>query len=159
MRPSITSYPSPQTQTIRGLTTSTFHGIFRKLLNIMLTHLSHCDFRYLDAVDSYSEISFTSPHTELLVFPRSKHGTTRYIPNLDSARLCQLASIVPACPRLLLFATLSAQQIYFLSQRFILSVTIRMRQLSTSILVSSPRALFSISQHGHRIRSALSSTK
>jgi hypothetical protein len=32
---------------------------------------SHCDFRYLDAVDSYSEISFTSPHTWLLAFPDS----------------------------------------------------------------------------------------
>lgn len=32
-------------------------------------------------------------------------------------------------------------------------------RLSTSILVSSPRALFAISQHGHRIRSALSSTQ
>ena len=30
--------------------------------------ISHCVFRYSDAVDSYSEISFTSPHMRLLAF-------------------------------------------------------------------------------------------
>ena len=38
--------------------------------NINLVPISHCDFRYSDAVDSYSRISSTSPHTRLLVLPR-----------------------------------------------------------------------------------------
>ena len=69
-RPLYTSYPSnglrpllsSSRKSIRGLVTSTFHGIFRshQLMiepNIILLSRCHCVFRYLDAVDSYTRIS------------------------------------------------------------------------------------------------------
>ena len=103
---------------------------------------------------------FASPHTELLVFPRFKHGTTRYAPNLDSARLCQPASIVSACPRLLLFAIISAQCLYFSSTEV---RSFSHHQIAASYpqvsLLRRPEHYFSISQLGHRIQSSLSSTK
>ena len=46
---------------IRGLITSTFHGIFRSQVNdyqiSSFSSLCLCDFRYSDAVDSYTQIS------------------------------------------------------------------------------------------------------
>ena len=64
-RPSYTSYPSRKlpslTKSAAGLITDTFHGIFRIINmiipNIIFYNVSHCDFRYLDAVDSYTRIS------------------------------------------------------------------------------------------------------
>ena len=106
----------------------------------------------------YTDFS-VSPHTELLVFPRIEHGTTRYAPNLDSARLCQLASIVSACPRLLLLATASAQRLHFLPTGIrSFSHLLTAASYPQVSLFRRPEHYSGISQLGHRIQSSLSST-
>ena len=170
-RPLYTSYPSnglplpsSSQKSIRGLITSTFHGIFRSYQlmiepNIILLSTMSLRFPLLGRCRQLYTNFFASPHTELLVFPRSAHGTTRYVPNLDSAQLCQPASIIPACPRLLLFAIISAQHLYFPSTEV---RSFSHHQTAAGYpqvsLLRSPRALFDISQHGSRSHSALSST-
>ena len=69
------SLPFGSLLSIRRMITSTFHGIFRVVKfffdpRISIIFIRHRDFRYLDAVDSYSKISLTSPRTRLVVFPR-----------------------------------------------------------------------------------------
>ena len=68
-------------------------------------------------VGHYSRISSTSPHTRLWSF-QGLSAAPPVSPNLDSALLITKLSIAPASPRLLLLATESAQQLYFLPQGF-----------------------------------------
>jgi len=80
-------------------------------------------------------------------------------PNLDSAHLCQTTSIVPACPRLSLFAIISAQLLYFPSTEV---RSFSHHQTAASYpqvsLFRCPEHCSGVSQRGHRIRSSLSST-
>ena len=126
----------------------------QKIVHLNINHFSTMSLRFLllgRCRQLYTDFS-VSPHTEVLVFPRIEHGTTRYAPNLDSARLCQLASIVSACPRLLLLATASAQRLHFLPTGIrSFSHLLTAASYPQVSLFRSPEHYFDVSQHRHRI--------
>ena len=86
------SLPSSSQKAVMGLITHTFHGIFRIIdnLNITCSNHSHCVFRYLDAVDSYTQISLFHRTQDYWSFQGLIAAPPVY-PNLDSATLLTLA--------------------------------------------------------------------
>ena len=122
----------------------------KKFHKYHLLFRSHCVFCYLDTVDSYSRISPTSPHTELLAFPRFNIVASYTLTWIQTMLLTLvfycfcLSTVTFACDNFSTTFLLSPTGIHHVFHNT------QCGQLSTSILVSLLRALFNVSLHMHR---------
>lgn len=121
----------------------------KNFINIIFCS-SHCVFCYSDTVDSYSKISSTSPHTELLAFPRFNIVASYTLTWIQTMLLTLvfyyfcLSTVTFACDNFSTTFLLSPTGIHHVFHNT------QCGQLSTSILVSLLRALFNVSLHMHR---------
>jgi hypothetical protein len=166
-RPSYTSYPSQKlpslTKSAAGLITDTFHGIFRivlfKMFQISSKNFKSLRFPLLGCCRQlYTDFS-ASPHTGLLAFPDS-HALPQVA--VFWIRLCLSQSFLLFSPVHGYFYLRQLQHNSFPFSHWDSTHISQYKSRSgiqkyPSFVTAEPH--FAISQHGHRIRSALSSTQ